>query len=111
MGRGEEWGSGYQEEAVLRTETQGLDLGWQKCYKQNPGWWGLWEGKCAMGRRKPANTVEWVSFGKNNPHTKLVDVEDKLGQLADRDWRVTLHCTVRGCIPTWQWRTMCTTDP
>lgn len=55
-----------------------------------------------MERRKPANTVEWVSFGKNNPHTKLVDVEDKLGQLADRDWRVTLHCTVRGCIPTWQ---------
>lgn len=45
----------------------------------------MWEGKCAVERRDLANTVEWVSIWKNNPHTKLVDVEDKLGQLADRD--------------------------
>lgn len=64
-----------------------------------------------MERREPANTVEWESTGKNNPHTKLVDVEDKLGQLADRDWRVTLHCTVRCCTLTWQSRAMCTTNP
>lgn len=46
-----------------------------------------------MERREPANTVGWAGIWKNNPHAKLVDVEDELGQLADRDGRVTLHCS------------------
>lgn len=39
---------------------------------------------CRGEEREPENTVGWAGIWKNNPCTKLVDVEDELGQLADR---------------------------